>query len=480
MYKRLTDRLREYAEQNIAPFHMPGHKRTQGVYDYIEDISSLYDITEVEGFDNLHGASGILKEAMEHAASFYSSRKTFFSVNGSSAGILAGIRAATTRGGHIIVARNCHKSVYNAIELCGLIPHFVMPQYDSTFNLYGSISPKEIAALIDRYPQSELIVITSPTYDGILSDVKKICDCAHKHNIPVLIDEAHGAHLGFLDKHIPNSITCGADIVIQSTHKTLPSLTQTALVHVNGTLVDPAEYEWQLSVFETTSPSYLLMASLDGCIDYLVRCGEEAFSAWRHNLALFEDLTSDLKHLRILNYGRDAAQEKPAVYSFDKSKIVVSTLGTDLDGVELEKCLLKEFGIEPEMCLANCVTLMTGMGTAEEHIRRLAGALNAIDSRCKSNETNASSFILKELPRQVVGIEEARLAPHESVELSKATGRIIARYLWAYPPGAPFLIPGEVIRDDLIASIEDVSKRGTVLKHDGMDFNGNVLVLRDK
>lgn len=480
MYRRLTDRLAEYAQRNLAPFHMPGHKRTAGIYDYIESISSLYDITEVEGFDNLHGANGILKEAMDHAAAIYDSKRTFFSVNGSSAGILAGIRAAATRGGHIIVARNCHKSVYNAIELCGLTPHFAMPQYDSTFNLYGSIAPADIAALTEQYPQTQLIVITSPTYDGIISDVKAICDEAHKHNIPVLIDEAHGAHLGFLDRRIANAVACGADIVIQSTHKTLPSLTQTALIHINGTLVEPAECEWQLSVFETTSPSYLLLASIDGCMDYLARCGEEAFAAWRRNLVLFEELTKDLKHLRILHYGRDAVRDYPSIYRFDKSKIVVSTDGTDLDGVALEQCLLGEFGIEPEMYLASCVTLMTGMGTTEEHIRRLAAALNAIDARCKVSKTNPSPFILKEMPVQVVGAEEARLAPHEAVALTEAAGRIIARYLWAYPPGAPFLIPGEVIRDDLIAAIEDVGKRGTILKHNGRNFDGNVLVLKNK
>lgn len=480
LYKRLIDRLIDYSKQNLAPFHTPGHKRRIGFYDYLEQLSPLYDLTEIEGFDNLHGANGILKEAMDRAAGLYQSKQTFFSVNGSSAGILAAIRAATKRGDHIIVARNCHKSVYNAIELCGLHPHFVMPRHYEPFGIYGAVSPSEIKSLLAQYPQTALIVITSPTYEGILSDVRAICEEAHRRNIPVLVDEAHGAHLGFLDPKTESAIACGADLVVHSSHKTLASLTQTALVHANGDRIDVDELAWQLSVFQTTSPSYLLMASLDGCSTYIKENEASVFGQWREALETFERMTANLKYLRLLCYGKQEGHMHPAIYGFDQSKIVISTDGTNLDGAMLAAQLTNEYGIVPEMSLAGCVTMMTGMGTTDAHLERLATALVEIDSRCTTKEKKPSPFILREMPAQASAIEDARLAANESVRLTEAEGRIIARYLWAYPPGIPFLIPGEVISSDLINAILNVSASGTILKHAGRDFNGNLLVQKKR
>ncbi|MDD2217157.1 MAG: aminotransferase class I/II-fold pyridoxal phosphate-dependent enzyme [Eubacteriales bacterium] len=480
MSKRLIDHLIDYVKLDIAPFHTPGHKRTSGTYDYLEKISYRCDLTEIEGFDNLHGANGILKDAMIRASEIYQSERTFFSVNGSSAGILAGIRAATKRGDDIIVARNCHKSVYNAIELCGLSPHFIMPQRYNPFKIYGAISPDDVKNSIKQYPKAALIVITSPTYEGIISDIRAICDEAHINNIPVIIDEAHGAHLGFLDKSIENAISCGADIVVHSAHKTLSSLTQTALVHANGNLIDVDELEWQLSVFQTTSPSYLLMASLDGCIDYIKYNKENAFEKWLSNLEKFEQMTKNLKHLRILKYASDTAGTHPAIYKFDKSKIIISTNGTSLNGATLASNLLNKYRIEHEMSLGSCVTMMTGMGTTACHLERLAEALIEIDASCKSAVNNSPSLIFSDMPYCAIPIEEARLASTEPVRLEQAEGRIIARYMWAYPPGAPFLIPGEIINGDLIKFISESSVNGTALKHNGKAFDGNIVVVKHK
>ncbi len=423
----LKQLLEQYRQQNILPMHMPGHKRNPELAPYLNHLSEQWDITEIQGFDNLHGAQGILKEAMERATKHWESDRSRFLVNGSTCGILAGIRALTKRGDQILVARNCHKSVFHAIELCGLQPVFLLPPLMKT-GLFGSLQPEQVEEKLKEYSDIKLVVVTSPTYEGVISDIFSICNIAHQRNIPVLVDEAHGAHLGFHPYFSGGAVKAGADVVVQSLHKTLPSLTQTAILHTNGSQVNAKRLDHELSVFETSSPSYLLLASIDGCMGQL---REEYFTPWEQALKLFYQATASLKNLCIL-------QKTKEQFLRDPSKIVILSK----NGIRLGEELRKR-KIEPELIAPSFVLAMTGMGDTPKTLQALADALLEID-RLNLDEMKTDPLVPR-LPQLVMLPEQALEQEFEFIPPNKAKGRISAEYIWAYPPGIPLLIPGEQI-----------------------------------
>ena len=223
----LEQKLNELEQSDIYPFHMPGHKRA------FLPFANPYaiDITEIEGFDNLHHATGILQEAQQKAADLYGAQKTYYLVNGSTCGLLAAISAAVPRGGKILVARNCHKAVYHAMYLRQLVPVYLYPE-DTAYGIQGQVTPQMVQKQLKQTPDIRAVVITSPTYDGVVSDIQSIADIVHAYGIPLIVDEAHGAHFGFSPEFPENATRLGADAVIMSVHKTLPAFTQTALLHL--------------------------------------------------------------------------------------------------------------------------------------------------------------------------------------------------------------------------------------------------------
>lgn len=425
--------LEQYAKQNNIPMHMPGHKRNPTAAPYLNSLSEQMDVTEIEGMDDLHAPTGILKQAMDRAARAWGSDRSFFLVNGSTCGILAGIRALTHRGDRVLVMRNSHKSVFHAIELCGLQPVFVLPPVIQETGIFGSLSPKMAEEALEREQGIRLVILTSPTYEGVISDVKEICRLAHRRNIPVLVDEAHGAHLGFHPAFPGGAVQAGADITVQSLHKTLPSLTQTAILHVKGSRVDQKRLEHQLAVFETSSPSYLLLASMDGCVQTLCR---ENFQKWADCLTAFQKETSALRCLKIMG------QTKKMFYH-DPGKVVISTADTDLTGEALAGELRKR-RIEPELAAPAYVLAMTGMGDTPKTMHRLASALLDIDRSCSPAFLPRPS-LCPSCPELALLPERAMEQEFELIPLGAAAGRISAEYVWAYPPGVPLIIPGERI-----------------------------------
>ena len=329
MYNILEHQLREYARQQLYPLHMPGHKRRLAP---AEDLAALtgWDMTEVPGVDDLHEAEGILAEAMERTAALHGAARTWYLVNGSTCGLLAGIRALAKSGSTILAARNCHKAVYHAAELGNLSVRWLTPPIDPVFGVYGSLSPAAVEKSLNGCPDAACVVLTSPTYEGVLSDIRSIADLCHARGIPLLVDEAHGAHLGLFEGWPRSAVQLGADLVVQSAHKTLPSLTQTALLHLGkGSLADPAEVERQLDVFETSSPSYPLLVSLDGCTGLLREQGKALFSGWEQRLDRFDRDILPLKQLKVLCHGADRLTGHPDFFDFDPGKLAVCTAGTD-------------------------------------------------------------------------------------------------------------------------------------------------------
>jgi len=425
---------------------MPGHKRQSlSAFDPYK-----IDITDIDGFDNLHHATGILQEAQERAARLFHAKETFYLVNGSTCGILAAICALTKKQDKILIARNCHKAVYHAALLNELSLEYVYPKITSQ-GVQGSIDPIQIADMMERNPDIKAVVITSPTYDGVISDIKTIAKIVHQYNIPILVDEAHGSHLGF-HSYFPNSaLSYGADIVIHSLHKTFPSFTQTALLHINSDLVREDAIKTYLGIFETSSPSYILMAGMEKCIRYLEHKKAEVFIPYVEKLVDFKDKMQALSNIKLLSGDCFLKEE---VFSFDPSKLLLSVQGTDLYGNKLMQILQNKYNLQLEMASRDYATALTSIMDTKEGFQRLYFALREIDSSTSTCK-HKSSFVEKIYQKNKKSMElyQAVSFPYKQVDLTLSEGEISAEYIYLYPPGIPFLVPGEIITKQLIEDI---------------------------
>ena len=475
MDKSLLEQLEAYASRGVRAMHMPGHKRNAGAARYLAALGARLDITEIDGFDNLHDPSGILKDAMARAAALWKSQSAFFLVGGSTCGILAGIRAAAKPFGKVIVARNSHQAVFHALDLMELDAAYVLPEYDRPFGIFASVRPEAVELALRQNPDASLVVVTSPTYDGVVSDIAGICRAAHARGVPVLVDEAHGAHLGFSEYFPGGAVAAGADIVVESLHKTLPSLTQTAIAHIGG-LIDPARFQAQLEVFETSSPSYLLMASLDGCVRLIEREGDSLFKAWAARLDAFGEAVSSLSRLRALGRGRDSLSNHPSIFAFDPGKIVLSTRGTNLTGPDLAAALRERYNTELEMAACDYALAMTGLVEPDGALDGLADALIEIDRSCAPDPDASAPAFEPGLPRPATTIARALRSDAELVPLASSSGRVSAQYAWAYPPGVPLIAPGEIVDARFLEEAGRMARSGVSLR--GGSAEGGLLVVR--
>jgi len=469
----LSELLRDYAENGRIPFHMPGHKRSRR-YDYLNHLGSHLDITEIDGFDNLHDAEGILAQGMDILSQVYGSKRSFYLINGSTGGLLAAVRCAVPFGSEVIMARNCHKAVYNAVELTGAIPHYLDPPCDPDLGFCLAITPEAVEALLVKYPSSAAVILTSPTYDGIVSDIETIASVCRKRGIPLIVDEAHGAHLGFLDPSVKSAVSLGADIVIQSFHKTLPSLTQTAAAHICGNLISPECYAAELSVFETSSPSYLLLASLDGCTRLLADESSRTayFSRWRR---LLDEIDSSIPALRNTGVFMHPFTPSRTVPFYDRSKLAVSVNG--MTGPALSRHL-RDHGMEPEMTSAGYVLLMTGADTREEDIMLLLRTLAETESGSEA------AFRADRIPAvtdriQVMTPFEVRRREQRLLSLDELPpDAVSADYVFAYPPGIPVVAPGEVITPEVLAALRALLRYDLNPATLHGSFTGTIAVVR--
>lgn len=463
----LYERLRSYSESDYYPFHMPGHKRNKE-NKFINPF--CLDITEIDNFDNLHHSEGILLEAQKRAASLYQSEESYFIINGSTSGLLSAISACTNKGGSILMARNCHKAVYNAVFLNELKNIYTYPQNTNKYCVNGGLSPENVKQLLINNKNIQAVVITSPTYDGIVSNIKEIVRIVHEFKIPLIVDEAHGAHFGFHSYFPSSAISSGADIVIHSLHKTLPSFTQTAIIHVNGSLVNRDRLKRYLSIYQTSSPSYLLMASMDSCINLLQNNGKTLFHNYVQNLSKFRESLSNLKKLEVID---ESIIGNNDIYDLDCSKIIISVKNTDITGKELYHLLLKKYHLQMEMATSDYVLGMTSIMDTWEGFERLKNALYEIDKTCKLVENNENINInLK--AKICYTITESLNKKMNECNLSDAVGKVSGEYVYLYPPGIPVIAPGEEITYKLVQQINKFKEMG--LSIEGMKDSSNTRI----
>ncbi len=431
---RLEDALKEYAASGALPMHMPGHKRNPGlVPSYL-----LNDITEITGFDNLHAPSGVLKSLEVDAAALWGAKSAVLSVNGATAPILASIMAASSLG-KILIASNCHISVWHALELAGCDYSIIDPDTDPDVPFFMSVDASKVEAALASDPAIKAIVITSPSYEGIVSDVAAVVKAAHAHGVAVIVDESHGSHFGLNDYFPATSV---ADVVIKSIHKTLHSPTQTALLLTYSDMIREDLIRHYMNIFESSSPSYILMSGIDRVVRDLKE-DSGITNAWVDALKSCRGMLRDgLQHLKL--YEHEGA---------DPSKLVILTAGV-VSGQTLFE-LLQEKGVECEVSYETHLIAMTGIGDNEESLGRFAEALVAIDAALEGEVVSCPCPYPSSAPVIATTVTEAVRAEFEEVPVSECEGRVSASYVFKYPPGIPVLIPGQVITGDRAALIPD-------------------------
>ena len=436
MKENLYQKLINYAKSDIYPFCMPGHKRNFLVPGLVNPYD--IDITEVEGFDNLHDPNGIIRDMEERLKEVYAvAGDVLMSVNGSSAGLLAAV-SAVPKGGELLIARNCHKSVFDAVSIGGRKVHYLYPEEivpDSM--IFGGIDPQTVEAHLKRNSRIRGVVITSPTYEGFLSDVKSIAEICHNYGALLIVDEAHGAHLPYHKSFPMSAIYLDADIVVQSLHKTLPSLNQTALIFVNKDPELTRRVRRMLSAFTTTSPSYGLLASIEFCVEWCVD-NEANFETYVKSLT---DIRGRCKALSTILLLGEELKGRFGIFAVDPSKLVFLT--DKMPGNDLFRYFLNEHRLQMEAAGPIHVIAMTSVADTEKGFRRLSQALEAAD-RIQSYPKNPeySDKQMKQIALAYV----------------QETGTIFKDFIYLYPPGCPIIAPGEMytkeVREKILSWID--------------------------
>lgn len=478
MKQGLYETLTEYCQKDILPMHMPGHKRNHKFQ--MENPYEL-DVTEIPGLDNLHQPEGVIRELMNIISKEYRSDASFLLVNGSTCGLLAAITACCRRGDRVLVARNCHKAVYNVIRLLELRPVYVYPSAEGgemdSLGIAGIVSPEDVEGALEEYTDISCVIITSPTYEGILSPVAVIADVVHKRKIPLIVDEAHGAHFHWHESFPDTALTEGADIVIESLHKTLPAFTQTGVLHARYELVKEELLTWSLQTYQSSSPSYLLMAGVERCFSYLLGEGRKEMQCYVSDLEWFRQEMKGLKALRLF----ESQWKEP-------SKLVIATDRTPVRGRDLADRLRETYHIETEMSCGDYVIAMTSVADERKSFERLAAALREID-RELTEKLDRQAFENVDLtagknsfcydwhrPEPGVYSFEAAYYPKRRVSLAEAAGELAAEPVYPYPPGIPLLVEGERISQEMVELLER-AVRQQISVHGVTDGFINILVL---
>ena len=460
--------LTEHADKHTVSFHMPGHKGSAiykkfGYTEFLEKMMDC-DITEIIGADNLFQTEGILKAAQEEYAKLYGVKRAYMLVNGTSGGVIAAIMASVPKGGKLVMARNSHKAIYNALLLADIQPVYAYPEMIEEYGISGEITAEEITRCLDENPDASAVILPSPNYYGICSDIRKIAEIVHARGKILIVDQAHGAHLKFFSdcgfSDMPQSAEeQGADIAVNSIHKTLASFTQSAALTFNSDLLDHYTLEDKLQMIQSTSPSYILMGSLDINADIIKNHKEEVFTAWHDALAYFYAEAENISGLAVI---RDAKLD------FTKINLDMSAYG--LSGAELEQMLMEK-GIYAELTTGNILMCMTGIGNTKADMEKLLEALREI----------AASHPLAEGKKQTPpAVLEARFelcavpSKKERIPLEMGAGRICASSIIPYPPGIPFICPGERITEEVITYIAALREAGE--KVIGVNAEGEIIV----
>ncbi|MGL5835929.1 MAG: aminotransferase class I/II-fold pyridoxal phosphate-dependent enzyme [Waterburya sp.] len=505
----LLSALNQSAQRKHTPFYAPGHKQGQGVSRNLQDLMGKQvfqaDLPELPELDNLFAPTGAIAAAQELAAQTFGASKTWFLINGSTAGIMAAILATCGMGEKIILPRNIHQSAIAGLILSGAIPIFVNPEYDPLEGLAYNVTPEAIKQALQQHPDTKAVMMLHPTYQGVCSDLKAIADLAHSYQIPLLVDEAHGAHFAFHADLPPSALSLGADLTVQSTHKTLSAMTQSSMLHLQGDRVCRQRISKALQLVQSTSPSYLLLASLDAARQQMATVGQKLMS---QAIALATEAShkiAAIPHLSVLNPDLNS-EVQPGCKYLDPTRLTVNVSQLGITGFAADEILHEQLGVTCELPLLQHLTFIISLGNTEEDIQTLIQACKTLalsanspsaSTVCLSRERlqphltrptrseasakayryayplgqlshsplaatsyNSSSFLLAPAP---VSPRQAYFMSTETVPIEQAGDRFCGELICPYPPGIPLLMPGEMITMEAVAYLKQlVAAGGTI------------------
>lgn len=475
--------LKEHAQHNPIQFHIPGHKQGIGMEpefrEFIGHNALSIDLINIGPLDDLHLPKGIIKQSQDLAAKAFGADHTFFSVQGTSGAIMAMIMSVCGPGDKILVPRNVHKSIMSAIVFSGATPIFVHPVVDQTLGISHGITSDAIKNAIDLHPDIKAVLVINPTYYGISGDLKKIVEIVHSRGIPVLVDEAHGAHIHFHEELPLSAMKAGADLAATSVHKLGGSLTQSSILNLRGNLVSPKRVQSVLSMLTTTSTSYLLLASLDAARKSLATKGQEFLKQTIQKAEETRNKINAINHLYCV--GREILGTS-ATYALDPTKLLISVKDLGITGYTAEKWLRKKFNIEVELSdLHNILCIVTN-GDTDEDLSVLVQALIELAQGYENQIAGNidTSVLLPNIPTLAMTPRKAFYADTEVIPFEESAGRVIAEFVMVYPPGIPIFIPGEIITEENLDYTRKNIEAGLPVQGAEDDKFNTIRVIKDR
>ncbi|MEG0371999.1 MAG: aminotransferase class I/II-fold pyridoxal phosphate-dependent enzyme [Clostridium sp.] len=472
----ILEALEELKKMRVVPFDVPGHKRGKGnkeLTDFLGEKCLEVDVNSMKPLDNLCHPIGVIKEAEELAAEAFSADHAFLMVNGTTSSVQTMILSVCKRGDKIILPRNVHRSVINALILCGAIPVYINPHMDENLGISLGMSVDDVKKSIEKNPDAKAVFINNPTYYGICSNLKEITNLAHSHGMLALVDEAHGTHLYFGENLPITAMEAGADMSSVSMHKSGGSLTQSSILLCNKS-VNPNYVRQIINLTQTTSGSYLLLSSLDISRKNLALRGKEIFSKV---VAISQYAREEINQIGSYYAYSKEIVNGDTIFDFDITKLSINTFGTGLAGIEIYDLLRDDYDIQIEFGDIGNILAYVSVGDSDKNIERLIGALSEIERKCKKDK---SAIVRHQYinPKVVLSPQDAFYADKKSVKLEDSVGEICCEFVMCYPPGIPILAPGEKITKEIIDYIEYVRVKGCSLTGpEDMDIK-NIMVLK--
>jgi arginine/lysine/ornithine decarboxylase len=460
----LLDALQACAAKPHAAFYVPGHKRGQGANGKILDLlgSQVFraDLPELPELGNLFPPEGVLKQAQELAAEAFGAKRTWFLVNGSTSGIITGILATCRPGDKIILPRSVHQSTIAGLVLSGAFPIFISPEYNPEMDVVYSVTPESVVAALTQHPNAKAVLVVYPTYQGVCGSLGAIAEVVHRHGIPLLVDEAHGAHFRFHPDLPCSALESGADLAIQSIHKTLGAMTQASMLHLQGDRIDPVRIAQSLQMIQSSSPSNLLMASLDAARHHIALEGKDLLTEALTLSRVARDRLSKIPGVKIFD-----PPPAPGCHTVDFTRLTLNWTALGLSGFEADDLLHQELGVTAELPTAQNLTFVITIGNRVADIDRLIQGVETLAQKSLSASFAPVPQLplgLAPFPNESPGISprEAFFLPTERVTFDQAIDRISAELICPYPPGIPLLMPGEVINNVALDYLQAVKKLG--------------------
>lgn len=475
----IFERLMKHAQRKVTSFHTPGHKNGASIDKELLDFTGrnvyYFDVTVFPEVDSLHDPQGPIREAQKLMALAYGVKESLFLVNGSSIGNQSMFLSSFTPGDSVILSRNIHKSVLSGIILSGVWPIWIQPTVDRNLDIIFDGSYYQVEKMMQQFPEVKGVFLTSPTYNGVVTDLTKIADFLHAQGKFLLVDEAHGAHLKFHSNLPVSAVQAGADLCVQSTHKVLSALSQGSVLHFNSKILDFLKTKRIVSMLQTTSPNYLILASIDLARRQMVQNGGKILTRIIKNVNNARDQINHLEYFRV--FGKKEIEERG--YQFDPLKLTINVRRTGISGYEMSEILNKNYNIQVDCFDMFNLVAVLGVGTTKTDLKRLVNALCDLDKKPYKKTIDWQLQLPSFSTEMVISPRDAMFSyKHKYIPLKKAPGHICAQVLTPYPPGVPILMPGERISQEICDYLKELSDKNIRVSGQEKDTLNSIKVVK--